>query len=1144
MIAGGVLLAAAAFTAYIQSRRPPALPATDSSAYQQIVRAFYRGLAALDTGLLDNAQAEFTSATTLVPGEPASWANLGIVHLRRAEFDPAARAIEEAARLAPQSSRIAMLHGALDITRGRPDAAIVALRRAVELDPRSVRARFALAEALEQARGDNAIADAGQQLDQILAIQPGNLAVLVDRARIRARLGDARGLDGAVREMTERSSGWPPAALEQLEALRAAVQSGDGQATGRAIAFLRNVLARVPAYRDSLAAVRVPAELFAEPFDRFLVLQPPTATPAPPDMAIAFSREPLSMQNTGPARAIVAWPMDETGAPAVFATDGDTVRRPGESAAGWPFPAGASPPGAASLLPLDWNHDFRSDLLLAGGGGVRLLVQNSDGTLSDRTPISATDRTAETPCFGAWTADLDMDGDLDLVLGTLTGAPVIQRNNGDGTWRTLRPFDEVMALRGFAWGDIDRDGDPDAVLLDASGALHVFANQQAGAFERRPVPPTDGPIVAVALGDPNADGVIDILTLDASGALRRASSNGSSWDRQTLAMQGLLPGAVAGAYRIMLGDLDNNGGLDLAVSGPSGARIWLSDEAGALQALPAIADVDVFGLIDLNGDGRLDLVGLAGGQPVRMRSSGQRSYHWQVIRPRAQTTAGDQRINAFGVGGEIEVRSGLLFQKQILTGAPVHIGLGGRTAIDVARIVWPNGVMQAEFDFAADQAIVAEQRLKGSCPWVFAYDGHGMGFVTDFLWRSPLGLRINAQDTAGITQTEDWVKIRGDQLVPREGMYDIRITAELWESHFFDHVSLMAVDHPAGVDVFVDERFARHAPALAVQVMRTPQPVAGAWDDQAHDVTALVQARDGRHAAGFERGAYQGVAREHFLEIDLGADAGAMRDLWLVAYGWVYPTDSSLNVALAQGTHAAPHGVIVEAQDPAGSWRIISGDIGFPAGKNKTILIDLSNRPPGARRLRLRTNMEIYWDWLASAPKGADAALRTTRMAPASAELRYRGYSRTTEDRAAHAPETAHYDQLANTAPRWRDLVGYHTRFGDVAELLDTVDDRYVIMNAGDEMALAFRALPPPASGWTRDFVLIGDGWEKDGDFNTGYSKTVLPLPRHGHPDYVAASGSSELEDDPAYRRHPDDWQQYHTRFVAPGAYLQGLRPR
>jgi len=141
------------------------------------------------------------------------------------------------------------------------------------------------------------------------------------------------------------------------------------------------------------------------------------------------------------------------------------------------------------------------------------------------------------------------------------------------------------------------------------------------------------------------------------------------------------------------------------------------------------------------------------------------------------------------------------------------------------------------------------------------------------------------------------------------------------------------------------------------------------------------------------------------------------------------------------------------------------------------------------------------------------------------------------------APETPHYDRVASTSPRWRDLTGYHTRFGDVRELIDTVDDRYVIMNAGDEMRLQFAAARPPEAGWRRDFVLIGDGWEKDGDYNTGYSDTVLPLPSHDHPNYGAGTTSLVLEDDPVYQRHRDDWQRYHTRYVTPRRFLRGLVP-
>jgi hypothetical protein len=96
-------------------------------------------------------------------------------------------------------------------------------------------------------------------------------------------------------------------------------------------------------------------------------------------------------------------------------------------------------------------------------------------------------------------------------------------------------------------------------------------------------------------------------------------------------------------------------------------------------------------------------------------------------------------------------------------------------------------------------------------------------------------------------------------------------------------------------------------------------------------------------------------------------------------------------------------------------------------------------------------------------------------------------------------------------------------------------------MNAGDELRLSFLAPAPPLAGWTRDFVLMGDGWVKDGDFNTSFSKTVLPLPAHGHPAYEASSTTPSLGEDPVYRRHTEDWQMFHTRFVTPDAFVDGL---
>jgi hypothetical protein len=171
--------------------------------------------------------------------------------------------------------------------------------------------------------------------------------------------------------------------------------------------------------------------------------------------------------------------------------------------------------------------------------------------------------------------------------------------------------------------------------------------------------------------------------------------------------------------------------------------------------------------------------------------------------------------------------------------------------------------------------------------------------------------------------------------------------------------------------------------------------------------------------------------------------------------------------------------------------------------------------------------------------EGAAAdTIKTTRLDPAAATLRFRGFS-VTERARRDQPEIPIYDRIANTAPRWRDLVGFYTRFGDVRELVTRVDDRYVIMNAGDELRLSFPAPAAPPVGWVRDFVLIGDGWEKDGDYNTSYSKTVQPLPQHGHPEYVSLSPS--IAADPVYRQHRSDWINFHTRFVSPEWFLGGV---
>jgi tetratricopeptide (TPR) repeat protein len=1134
------LAVAAGVAGYVFYARHAGLPSRTSSAYEQTTRSFYRGLAEMQVGLLDVAVQSFQQATTTAPGEPAAWANLALAQLRLGETDAAAPALAKAASLARRNSAIAFLEGRIEASRGAHEAAVAAYRRAIELDARNFVARTALIQEVESGGTPEADEEAQRLLEDLFALQPDNLSVIVDRARIAAKRGDVARLRESLGRLDPFAGAWPPEVVEQYHAAKQASEATDMAAAARELAFLRNTLAAVPAYRDSRSAVTAPAELVAEPFASFLRLPAPESAPAEADMALTFASAPIAAG--APASRVFAFSLDGEHAPAIFAAGSSQISR--VDAAG----AAMAATDVVDAAALDWNNDFRTDALVADANGLHVWVQSADGTFADRTAAaSEASGGARYDATDVWAADVDLDGDLDGVAAVRNAEPLVLRNNGDGTWQPVRPFPAVVGARAFAWGDVDRDGDPDAVFVDAAGALRVLANMQAGRFTEIAGPPHRSDIVALAVADLDADGVFDLVTLDRNGAIRRASvdRDGGAWTEADLAAwTGPMDADSLGAARVLVADVDNNGALDLVVSNGGTTAVWLAGPDRRWHALSGALDLQTTAIVDLDGDGQLDLAGVADSRPVRLLGHGTRGYHYQVVRPHAQEAAGDQRINSFGIGGEIETRSGLLAQKQIITSPAVHIGLGTRTTIDVTRILWPNGVVQADFDSGADQTVVAQQRLKGSCPWVFADNGHGMAFVTDFLWRSPLGLRINAQDTAGITQTEDWIRIRGDQLVARNDVYDVRITAELWETHFIDHVSLVAVDHPSDVHVYVDERFAREAPALAVQAMRPPQPIAHAWDQAGRDVTDLVRADDGRYLDTFDRGAYQGVATDHSVEIDLGAPIPRDGRTWLVARGWIYPTDSSINVAIGQGHRVAPRGLSLEAQDARGRWVTVAPDLGFPSGKNKTVLIDLDRvrraGVEGARRLRLSTNLEIYWDSIAVAAGVPDAPVRTTRVAPSIADLRYRGYSVTQTARRSD-PEVPVYDRVANTMPRWRDLTGFYTRFGDVRELLAAIDDRYVIMNAGDELRFSFPAPPAPPEGWTRDFVLVGDGWVKDGDYNTTFSKTVLPLPAHGHPDYDARGLVPSLAGDPVYQRHRDDWTTYQTRFVAPDAFVKGL---
>ena len=180
----------------------PKFPPKSSKEYAAIVSAFYVGLGALQVGDDVHAESKLSEVTTLVPGEPAGWANWGVLALRQRKLDVAAQRIQQAAKLAPNNDHIYQLLGLLESARGNSANAITDWRKSVELNPRNYRAAYQLAEEVERQGGPNSDAEYAQLIQKILTAQPDNLAAHLELARIAAKTGDAATLKSEVAKIT------------------------------------------------------------------------------------------------------------------------------------------------------------------------------------------------------------------------------------------------------------------------------------------------------------------------------------------------------------------------------------------------------------------------------------------------------------------------------------------------------------------------------------------------------------------------------------------------------------------------------------------------------------------------------------------------------------------------------------------------------------------------------------------------------------------------------------------------------------------------------------------------------------------------------------------------------------------------------
>jgi tetratricopeptide (TPR) repeat protein len=1145
------------------------------------------GLAYLEENNLEEAENEFRKLIELAPREALGYANLGLVYLRMGRYNEAEEQLLHAIELNPDDLDIRLNLARVYEYLGQSEKFIRELEKSIRIDSTHIQILYAAAEFYSSSSDKKSMLLWEKYMRKTMEASPMNIVphlyiieILLRNGKADEALIQLEELERIFPDFPEGARTWYTAAMESL-------QAKDFEKALSNVLIFHNVLKLTNQYQNGISELKghsgsfvgVPVFSFSGSVPSIVpegvsILDVIKFTDVTALAGLELNQ--VTSKNKGNSRSSNYKPHLALGD---LDHDGDQDLYLGtwmENEARYrhflfqvdmgrfkdiAMNAGINHKGYESdALFADYDNDGWFDLSVIVEGSVILYKSTSEArykNYTSRANLSKNGRELKALFF-----DYDHEGDLDLFL-TGSDSNNLFRNNGDGT------FTKQTAQAGLeggelispdaCFGDFDDDGDIDIFVINQNADNELYFNQREGKF--RNVTAGSGlsgstGSSAVACGDYNNDGYLDLLVSgNQPGIYDLFKNNGKgSFRRDELFSDNMGSLSNTLATDVTFFDFDNDGHLDILISGRStvssekGVHLLHNKGDGVFENASKLLPDDLMeggqiGIADYNEDGDLDifLTGIDSGVRLLRNDGGNINHRLQVRL--VGVKAGSGKNNHYGIGCKIEVRSGDLYQMKVATEPLIYFGLGQRSSADVVRILWTNGTPQNIFSPGIDQDLVEEQMLKGSCPFLYTWNGNQFTFIKDIMWHSALGMPMGIMSgttTYGFSEaSRDYMNIPGDELRPTGGQYVIQVTDELWETIYLDKVELIAIDHPDTIEVMVNEKFSPppYPEERFYRISGKIIPVS-ARDGKGNDLLDLLREEDDKYVANFRRTNYQGITDMRELILDPGP-LKKIEDLHLFLKGWIFPTDASINKAIAQSDKTKVVPPFLQVINNDGEWETVIRDLGFPAGKSKTVIADLNDKYLSEdHRVRIITNMEIYWDQAYFAYDLPQASIKYIRIRPEEADHHYRGFSEMYRKGGKYGPHWFDYKSVTGN-PHWRDLVGYYTRYGDVSGLLEEEDDMYIIANAGDETTIMFdeHELNELPEGWKRDFVIHTIGWVKDGDLNTAMGQTVEPLPFHNMSRYPYG----EEESYPLDWKHRRYQKKYNSRLVDTKDFQEAL---